>query len=94
MAEFQHEHNDAVEGRSGTPNDEQGLTYAHTPVPGACVCVCVFTGSSRRFPGDTCARLPHYDNYCGEITNLFCACVTCICAQVDVCARRHFFDSE
>lgn len=56
------------ERRSGTPNDEQGLSYTHTPLPEA----CVFTGYYTDSPGDTCACLPYYDNYCGEITDLLC----------------------
>lgn len=38
-AEFRNDHIDVGQRRSGTPSDEQGLSYTHTPLPGACVCV-------------------------------------------------------
>lgn len=60
---------DAGERRSGTPCDEQGLSYTHTPLPG----VCVFMSNLHRFHRDTCACLPRYDNYYEEIALHMCA---------------------
>lgn len=58
-AEYRNDHNDAGERRSGTPSDEQGLSYT---LPA----VCVFMRNLHRFPRDTCACLPCYDNYYEE----------------------------
>lgn len=38
-SEFWNDHIDVGQRRSGTPSDEQGLSYTHTPLPGACVCL-------------------------------------------------------
>lgn len=72
--------NDAGERHSGTPNDEQGLSYSHTPLPEA----CVFTGYYTDSPGDTCACLPYYNNYCGEITDLLRMVCTYECLRAVV----------
>lgn len=53
--EFRNNHNDAGERRSGTPSDEQGLSYTHTPLPGlACVCVCVYEQLAQIPQGHVC----------------------------------------
>lgn len=87
MAEFQHEHNDAVVGRSGTPNDEQGLAYTHTPVPGACVCL---QAASTDSPGTRVHACPTMIITVVRSQTFF-LCVRDVLLWMDVCAHRHFF---
>lgn len=69
-------------GVQGRPVTNKGLvipthTYTHT-TPWS---VCVFMSNSRRFPRDTCACLPCYDN-CRQIT------LQCV-RMASVCVRTH-----
>lgn len=78
MAEFRNDHNDAGERRSGTPSDEQGLSYTHTALPGVCVCLRATCTDS---PGTRVYACPAMI-ITARRSHSKCVCKACVCVHM------------
>lgn len=85
-AEYRNDHNDAGERRSGTPSDEQGLSYTHihTTPCSVCVCLCVYLWATYTdSPGTRVHACPAMIITTRRRSHSECVCMACV--YVSVC---------